>query len=49
MTSFFMQFKKVGGGLLREAKLREGEWVVLTKAKGDKKKINIIELIFYLR
>ena len=36
MTSFCMQFKKVGSGLLREAKRRrEGEWAVLAKAKGD--------------
>ena len=33
-----MQFKKVGRGLLREAKQREGEWAVLAKAKGDKNK-----------
>ena len=38
-----MQFKKVRRGLLREAKWREGEWAVLAKAKGDKKK-----LFFYL-
>ena len=35
MTSFRVQFKKVGGGLLREAKQSEGEWAVLVKAKGD--------------
>ena len=32
---FCMQFKKVGRGLLREAKRREGEWALLSKAKGD--------------
>ena len=35
-----MQFKKVGRGLLREAKRREGEWAVLAKAKGDIKIYN---------
>ena len=35
VKSFRMQFKKVGRGLLRESKRREGEWAVLAKAKGD--------------
>ena len=39
MTSFHVQFEKVGRELLREAKRREGEWAVLVKAKGDKKKV----------
>ena len=39
MTSFRMQFKKIGRGLLREAKQREGEWAVLAKAKGDKERV----------
>ena len=43
MTSFCMQFKKVGRGLLREAKRREREWGVLAKAKGDKKKVSVLE------
>ena len=38
MTSFCVQFEKVGRGLLWEAKRREGEWAVLVEAKGDKKK-----------
>ena len=37
MTSFFVQFEKVGCGLLREAKWKEGEWAVLVEAKGMKK------------
>ena len=36
VTLFCMQFKKVGHGLLQEAKRREGEWAVLAKAKGIK-------------
>ena len=43
MTSFRMQFEKVGPGLLREAKRREGECAVLSKAKGDKKKVSVLE------
>ena len=39
VTSFSVQFEKVGRGLLREAKRREGEWAVLVEAKGDKKEI----------
>ena len=38
-----MQFKKVGRGLLQEVKRREGEWAVLVKAKGDKKKVSVLE------
>ena len=38
MTSFSVQFEKVGHGLLREAKQREGEWAVLFEVKGDEKK-----------
>ena len=33
-----MQFEKVGHGLLREAKRKEGDWAVLVEAKGDEKK-----------
>ena len=39
VTSFRVQFEKVGRGLLREAKRREGEWAVLVKARGDKKRL----------
>ena len=39
VTSFRMQFKKVGRGLLWKAKQRE--WAVLAKAKGDKNKISV--------
>ena len=42
VTSFCMQFEKVGRGLLREAKRREGKWAVLVKAKGDKKKVSVL-------
>ena len=48
VTSFCMQFKKVGRGLLREAKPREGEWVVLSKAKGGKKKLAALHLFLLL-
>ena len=39
-----MQFEKIGCGLLREAKQREGEWAVLVEAKGDEKaqELNIV-------
>ena len=39
MTSFRVQFEKVGCGLLPEAKRREGEWAVLVEAKGDEKRL----------
>ena len=38
VTSFCVQFEKVGRGLLLEGKRREGEWAVLTKARGDEKR-----------
>ena len=41
VTSFRVQFEKVGRGLLREAKRREGEWAVLVEAKGDEKRLFI--------
>ena len=37
VTSFRVQFEKLGCGLLREAKQIEGEWAVLVEAKEDKK------------
>ena len=37
MTSFCVQFEKIGRGFMREAKRREEEWAVLVKAKGDEK------------
>ena len=39
VTSFRVQFEKVGRGLLREAKQREGEWAVLVEAKKDEKRV----------
>ena len=42
VTSFCMQFEKVGHGLLREAKRREGEWAVLVEAKGDEKRVSVL-------
>ena len=38
VTSFCIHFKKVGRGLLREARRREGEWAVLVEAKGKEKR-----------
>ena len=38
VTSFRVQFEKVGRGLVREAKRREGEWALLVEAKGDEKR-----------
>ena len=35
VTSFCVQFEKVGHGLLREGKRREGEWAV-SRSEGDK-------------
>ena len=42
VTSFCMQFEKVGRGLLREAKRREGEWAVLVEVKGDEKRVSVL-------
>ena len=42
MTSFRVQFEKVGRGLLREAKWREGEEAVLVEAKGDEKRVSVL-------
>ena len=42
VTSFRVQFKKIGRGLLREAKRREGEWAVLVEAKGDEKRVSVL-------
>ena len=39
--SFRMQFEKVGCGLLREAKWKEGEWAVLVEAKGKEKNVSV--------
>ena len=39
VTSFRVQFEKVGRGLLWEGKRRKGEWAVLTKERGDEKRI----------
>ena len=45
MTSFRVQFEKVGQGFLREAKRREGEWAVLVEAKeGEKRYLDIFIL-----
>ena len=38
MTSFRVQFEKVGLGLLREGERREGEWAVLAKERGVEKR-----------
>ena len=35
MTSFRVHFEKIGRGLVREGKRREGEWAVWGKARGD--------------
>ena len=35
VTSFCMHFEKIGCGLLREGKQREGEWAVWGKRRGD--------------
>ena len=40
VTSFRMQFEKVGSGLLRGGKRREGEGVVRVKERGDEEKVN---------
>ena len=42
MTSFCVQFEKVGRGLLQEAKRKEGEWAVLVEAKGDEKRVSVL-------
>ena len=42
VTSFRMQFKKVGRGLLREAKRREGDWAVLVETKGNEKRVWVL-------
>ena len=38
VMSFRVQFEKIGRGLLREAKRREGVRAVLIEAKGDEKR-----------
>ena len=40
VTSFCVQFEKVGHGLLRGGKRREGEWAVWAKVRGDEKKVS---------
>ena len=42
VTSFRRQFEKVGRGLLREAKRREGEWAVLLEGNGDEKRNTLL-------
>ena len=42
MSSFHVQFEKVGRGLLREAKRKEGEWAALVEAKGDEKRVSVL-------
>ena len=39
MTSFRVDFEKVGRGLLREGKRREGEWAEWGEARGDEEKL----------
>ena len=43
MTSFRVQFEKLGRGLLQEAKRR----AVLVKAKGDEKRVSVLYFPFY--
>ena len=43
MTSFHVHFEKVGRGLLREGERREGEWAVLVEARGDEKRLSVLE------
>ena len=38
VTSFCVQFEKIGRGLLRGGKRREGEWAVLAEKRGDEKR-----------
>ena len=38
VTSFCMHFEKIGRGLLREGKRREGEWAVWAKRGGMNRK-----------
>ena len=38
MTSFRVHFEKIGRGLLREGKRREGEWAVWAKGGGMNRK-----------
>ena len=38
VTSFCVHFEKIGRGLLRESKRREGEWVVWAKGGGMNRK-----------
>ena len=35
MTSFCVHIEKIGRGLLRKGKRREGEWAVWGEARGD--------------
>ena len=42
VMSFRGQFEKVGRGILREAKRREGEWAVLVEANGDEKRNTLL-------
>ena len=37
--SFCVQFEKVGRGLLREGKQREGKWAVWVEARGDEERV----------
>ena len=37
VTSFRVQFEKVGRGLLQEGEWREGEWAVLAEERGMKR------------
>ena len=43
MTSFRVQFEKVGHGLLREGERREGEWAVLAEERGDKERVSVLK------
>ena len=39
VTSFRVHFEKVGCGLLREGKRREGEWAEWGEASGDEERL----------
>ena len=43
VTSFCVQFEKVGRGLLQEGERREGEWAVLAKERGVEKRVSVLK------
>ena len=43
VTSFRVQFEKVGRGLLWEGERREGEWAVLAEERGDEERVSVLD------